>query len=96
MSESNSTYNTDLDQPITRADALVLQRKLDLILNKFDQIMQKDDKAYYTVKEFADKTGIPESSVRYYCNTLEIEAQKRGRSWQIPSNQLHKFNKSTI
>jgi hypothetical protein len=88
MQEAQTTYSNDLQQPLTKADALVLMRKLDRLLNEVEQLKNQNDKAFYTCKEFSDKTGIPESTVRYHCNTGEISARKRGKSWQIPAEEL--------
>lgn len=55
---------------------------------------------YISVKEFAERYGISERTVRNYCAAGKIEgAFLTGKTWNIPENatpSLHKVNKKKI
>ncbi|MBW1842444.1 MAG: helix-turn-helix domain-containing protein [Deltaproteobacteria bacterium] len=48
-------------------------------------------KRIYTVTEFSDELGVPQSSVRRWLKTGELRGTKMGKKWLIPASELNRI-----
>ena len=48
-------------------------------------------KKIYTVTEFSEELGVPQSSVRRWLKTGELRGTKMGKKWLIPFSELDRI-----
>ncbi|MFH2218392.1 MAG: helix-turn-helix domain-containing protein [Pseudomonadota bacterium] len=48
-------------------------------------------KKIYTVTEFSEELGVPQSSVRRWLKTGELRGTKMGKKWLIPVSELNRI-----
>ena len=48
-------------------------------------------KKIYTVAEFAEELGVPQSSVRRWVKTGELRGTKMGKKWLIPASEIERL-----
>ena len=51
----------------------------------------KKVKKVYTVSEFSEELGVPQSSVRRWLKTGELRGTKMGKKWLIPASELERI-----
>lgn len=52
---------------------------------------KKRRKKIYTVMEFAEELGIPQSSVRRWLKKGNLRGTKMGKKWLIPSSEIDRL-----
>ena len=48
-------------------------------------------KKVYTVSEFSEELGVPQSSVRRWLKTGELRGTKMGKKWLIPASEMERI-----
>ena len=48
-------------------------------------------KRIYTVHEFAEELGVPQSSVRRWLKNGNLRGTKMGKKWLIPSSEIDRL-----
>jgi len=48
-------------------------------------------KKIYTVKEFSEELGVPQSSVRRWLKNGELRGTKMGKKWLIPASEIERL-----
>ena len=82
----------ELTQLVTIADLENFYQKL---REDMQQLMNQNQKEFYTPKEFSKKTGMPYTTVIHYCKTRQLKARQEfsGGSWQIFASEIDRFKK---
>ena len=52
---------------------------------------KRENKKIYTVNEFAEELGIPQSSVRRWLKNGNLRGTKMGKKWLIPSSEIERL-----
>lgn len=52
---------------------------------------EKSKKKIYTVMEFAEELGVPQSSVRRWLKTGDLRGTKMGKKWLIPASEIDRI-----
>lgn len=51
----------------------------------------KKVKKIYTVSEFSEELGVPQSSVRRWLKNGELRGTKMGKKWLIPASEIERL-----
>jgi excisionase family DNA binding protein len=52
---------------------------------------KKKIKKIYTVSEFSEELGVPQSSVRRWLKSGELRGTKMGKKWLIPASEIERL-----
>jgi hypothetical protein len=72
---------------------LAIEQRLDSIDNKVEKIIGKNDKQFYSTKEFQKITGKKYATILNHCKIGMIKARQDGPNapWQIYRSELERY-----
>lgn len=97
IAEKSNMKKVDLDELVTKGDLSSLRKDILVDFKGLIQSILNPPKAFYSIPEFSNLTGIPKGTVNYKCKVGLLKARQDApnSTWLIDASEIERYRKES-